>query len=166
MLAVADTSPINYLVLIACETLLSALYTRVMIPPAVWHELQDPDTPPEVRAWVAHPPAWFAVQPLPQRLPATELPDLGEGEREAIMLAQELQADIVLIDEGDGRREAGRRALTVTGTLGVLERAAIWGLIDLPRVLARLQTTTFRARAALFQELLARDAARKGRPSS
>ncbi len=54
----------------------------------------------------------------------------------------------------------------MTGTLGVLERAAIRRLIDLPRVLARLQTTTFRARAALFQELLARDAARKGLPSS
>ena len=50
MLAVADTSPINYLVLIQCETLLSALYTRVVIPPAVWHELQDSSLPPEVRA--------------------------------------------------------------------------------------------------------------------
>ncbi len=32
MLAVADTSPINYLLLIQCETLLPALYTRVVIP--------------------------------------------------------------------------------------------------------------------------------------
>ncbi len=78
------------------------------------------------------------------------MPDLGDGEREAIVLAQELHADIVLIDEGDGRREAQRRALTMTGTLGVLERAAIRGLIDLPRVLARLQSTTFRARPELF----------------
>jgi predicted nucleic acid-binding protein len=161
MLAVADTSPINYLLLIQCETLLPALYTRVVIPSAVWHELQDPDTPSTVRAWVAHPPAWFAVQPLQYELPATEMPDLGDGEREAIVLAQELHADIVLIDEGDGRREAQRRALTMTGTLGVLERAAIRGLIDLPRVLARLQSTTFRARPELFQDLLARDAARK-----
>ena len=89
------------------------------------------------------------------------MPDLGDGEREAIVLAQELHAEIVFIDEGGGRREAQRRVLTMTGTLGVLERAAIQGLIDLPRALARLQTTTFRARPELFQDLLARDAARK-----
>jgi len=163
MLAVADTSPINYLLLIQCETLLPVLYTRVVIPAAVWHELQDPDTPPVVQAWVAHPPAWFAIQRLRQGLAAREMPDLGDGEREAIVLAQELPADIVLMDEGDGRREAQGRGLIVTGTLGVLERAAIRGLIDLPRALARLQATTFRARAELYQDLLARDAARKSR---
>ena len=46
------------------------------------------------------------------------MPDLGDGEREVIVLAQELPADIVLIDEGDGRREAQGRGLIVTGTLG------------------------------------------------
>ena len=106
MLAVADTSPINYLVLIQCEVLLPVLYTRVVIPAAVWHELQDPDTPPVVQAWVAHPPAWFAIQALRQGLAAREMPDLGDGEREAIVLAHELPADIVLMDEGNGRREA------------------------------------------------------------
>ena len=76
MLAVADTSPINYLLLIQCETVLPVLYARVVIPLAVWHELQDPDTPALVRAWVAQPPAWFAIQPLQQALPATAMPDL------------------------------------------------------------------------------------------
>jgi predicted nucleic acid-binding protein len=72
-----------------------------------------------------------------------------------------LQADLLLIDEDSGRREALRRALTVTGTLGVLERAAVRGLIDLPSALARLQTTTFWVKHALIQDLLARDTARK-----
>ena len=39
MLVVADTSPINYLVLLQQETLLPILYERVVIPPAVSEEL-------------------------------------------------------------------------------------------------------------------------------
>ena len=68
----------------------------------------------------------------------------------------------MLIDERDGRRAARSRDLAVIGTLGVLEEAAVRGLIDLPTALARLQATTFYASAALFEALLARDAARKG----
>jgi len=52
MLVVADTSPLHYLVLIQHDSLLPALYKRVMIPPAVLAALQQPRTPPMVRAWV------------------------------------------------------------------------------------------------------------------
>ena len=45
MLVVADTSPINYLILIQHELLLPTLYTQVIIPPAVLRELEDPETP-------------------------------------------------------------------------------------------------------------------------
>jgi predicted nucleic acid-binding protein len=161
MLVVADTSPINYLILIQHETLLPALYTHVVIPPAVQRELQDVETPTVVRAWVAHPPSWFEVRTLQHPEETRALAYLGAGEREAMVLAHELQADLLLIDEDSGRREAHSRALTVTGTLGVLERAAVRGLIDLPSALARLQTTTFRVKHELIQNLLTRDAARK-----
>ena len=161
MRVVADTSPINYLILIQQELLLPVLYTQVIIPPAVLQELQDPETPEAVRTWVAHPPVWFEVHALPP-LASDVLPALGAGEREAIVLAEAIQADFVLIDERDGRRAARSRDLAVTGTLGILEEAAVRSLIDLPSVLAQLQATTFYASAALFEELLARDAARKG----
>lgn len=165
MLVVADTSPINYLILIQHERLLPTLYTQVIIPPAVRRELEDPETPEPVRTWVAQPPAWFETRASEQLLAAaTAFPALGAGEREAIVLAEELQADFLLIDERDGRRAARNRALTVIGTLGVLEEAATRGLIDLPAALTRLQATTFYAPLALLQELLARDAARKKTP--
>ena len=70
------------------------------------------------------------------------------------------------MDDPEGREEATRWALRTTGTLGVLEQAAIRGLLDLPSVLTQLlTTTTFRAHAELIQDLLARDATRKSRPS-
>ena len=61
---------------------------------------------------------------------------LDEGECEAIALAGEVGADLLLIDDRQGRREAKRRNLRVIGTLGVLAEAAAKGLIDLPRVKA------------------------------
>jgi predicted nucleic acid-binding protein len=161
MLIVADTSPIHYLILIQHDAVLPLLYTQVVIPPAVLGELQDEETPEPVRLRVAHPPAWFEVRAPQQRIAATDMPKLGMGEREAIVLAQELRADVLLIDERDGRRAARSRALAVIGTLGVLEKAAAGSLIDLPSALARLQATSFYAPPALFEGALARDAARR-----
>jgi len=167
MFVVADTSPINYLILIHQDTLLPLFYERVVIPPAVRGELQHSRTPTVVRQWVAHPPAWFAVRQPQQRFEAEQFAKLGAGERDAIALAHELQAPLLLMDDPDGREEAARRALRTTGTLGILEQAAVRGLLDLPSVLTQLfTTTTFRAGAALIQELLARDAAQRARPSS
>jgi predicted nucleic acid-binding protein len=161
MLVVADTSPLHYLVLIQHETILPALYEQVAIPPAVLADLQQSRTPDLVRAWVTHLPVWLKVRQPRQVLDARQFPRLGAGEREAIALAQELQAPLLLIDDADGHAEAERHALAATGTLGILETAAIHGLLDLPSALMRLQATTFGARPELFQELLARDAARQ-----
>jgi predicted nucleic acid-binding protein len=69
--------------------------------------------------------------------------DLDAGERDAILLALELKADELIIDDMDGRREAERRKLHVVGTLGVLKLAAKHGMLDLEDALARLRTTNF-----------------------
>jgi len=107
MLVVADTSPINYLVLIQQETLLPALYGRAVIPPAVYGELQRSHTPEEVRQWVAHPPAWLTVQQPQQTLYAGQFPKLDAGEREAIPLAM---AGGTCEDAAGGRRVLYQRA--------------------------------------------------------
>ena len=164
MLAVADTSPLHYLVLIHQEALLPTLYGRVVIPPAVSSELLRSETPEVVRQWLASPPAWLSIQPPQQSLDAVAFPKLGAGEREAISLAQELPGAILVIDDHDGREEAVRRAIDMIGTLGVLEAAAIRGFIDLPPVLTQLQATTFHGSPRLFADARARDAARKADP--
>jgi len=160
MIVVADTTPLNYLVLIQHVDLLPLLFGRVLIPPAVLAELQDPETPDSVVLWLAGSPSWLEVQPL-QSIPDPALGYLDAGEQEAIALAEEMKADQVLLDEMDARREAARRKLPFIGTLGVLRRASQLGLVHLPSALARLQQTTFYVDPELIRSLLSEDAQRR-----
>ena len=120
---VADATPLHYLILLALTEILPRLFGRVVIPRTVVQELQHPQAPTMVRVWMAAPPAWLTLQDV-STAPDARLAHLDAGERDAILLAQALQADLLLMDEWAGRREAARRGLTVTGVLGVLERAA------------------------------------------
>ena len=160
MIVIADTTPLNYLVLIDRADLLPQLFGLVLIPPAVLNELNQPEAAELVRNWVANLPSWLRVQPLRSE-PNASLDHLDSGEREAITLAEEVKADQLLIDEADARREAARRNLPFMGTLGVLRLAARLNLVDLPSDLARLQQTTFYVDPELVHSLLVEDAARK-----
>ena len=150
----------NYLVLIQEIDLLPRLFGQVLIPPAVFDELNDPLTPCQVRTWLASASSWLQVRPL-QSQPDSGLDYLDDGEREAIALAEELKADQLLLEETDARKEAARRNLPFIGTLGILRQAAELNLISLPSTLARLQQTTFYADPALIQFLLDEDAQRR-----
>ena len=63
----ADTGPINYLVLIGHIGLLPTLFQKVILPSAVQRELDDGETPPSVRDWIANPPVWVEVKETPVR---------------------------------------------------------------------------------------------------
>jgi predicted nucleic acid-binding protein len=152
MIVVADTTPLRYLVAIEREHLLPELYGRVLIPPAVADELSHENTPEVVRAWLAAQPGWLEI-----RQPAHTLEpevDLDRGEREAIALAEEVAADVLLVEEWDARLEAARRHLRVVGTLRVLADGASRGLTDLQESFERLRQTNFRVNAELLQSLL------------
>jgi len=164
MLVVSDNSPVRYLRVLACDHVLPVLFDRVLIPRAVLHELQHPHTPAVVRTWMAEPPTWLEVHAIAGP-PDAGLARLEAGEQEAIVLAQELQADIVLVDDGKARDLAIARGLRAMGTVGVLEQAAIQGLLNLPEMLGRLLTTHFRILPSLINEVLARDAERQQRAS-
>jgi predicted nucleic acid-binding protein len=135
---------------------LHALFGQVIIPPKVFEELQRKATPQRVRQWIANRPAWLEVR-VPRGSLNTVSDKLGEGEREAIALAEELRADILLIDDKDGRQEATRHNIAVTGTLGILRVAAQRRIISLPEVILRLRQTTFREPSALIEAMLKED---------
>ena len=153
MFVVADTSPLCYLILIDQIQLLPQLYTRVVIPQAVYQELRVSAAPQPVQDWLANPPDWLEIHTL--TLPNDQaLNLLDQGEAEAIALTESIGADLMLIDEKRGRQTAIMRGLKVIGLLGILVTAANDGLIDFAAAIAHLQTTSFRASPKLIQSLL------------
>jgi predicted nucleic acid-binding protein len=161
--AVADTSPLRYLVLIGASEILPQLFDEVFVAEAVYAELHHVRTPVAVSHWARSMPAWLTIVPAPA-VRDSDLMRLDAGERAAIALAVSLRPDFVLIDDRAGVVAARARGLVVTGTLGLLDRAAQADLINLGAAVAALQSTNFYARQELFDVLLARDRKRRGEP--
>lgn len=156
MIAVADTSPLCYLVLIDEIDLLQALFSEVVVPPAVAAELSDPRAPAPVSAWWKEPPEWMRVEaPRPHAMPDV-LERLHQAEREAILLTRDLDADVVILDEKAARQAAKSLELPVIGLIGILATAAEQGRVDLLQAVERLRATNFRVSPALIRDLLKR----------
>jgi predicted nucleic acid-binding protein len=155
MIAVADASPLCYLVLIGEIELLPRIFSRVLAPPAVIAELLHEAAPEAVRAWASNLPEWICAKENPV-LTTTGLDKLQSGEQAAILLAESVKADIILLDEKAARRVAVDRGLRVTGLLGVLGEAATRGLVELAPAIDTLRTTSFRSSPALLKATLDR----------
>lgn len=145
---VSDTSPLHYLILCGVDPILPQLFELVVIPPTVFAELQHPNTPPPVQAWMRMLPAWVAVKTPTSLDPSL---DVDAGELEAICLAREIGAAAVLMDDRAGRHAAAQCGLAVIGTLGAMR-----GWIDLPQTLERLQQTNARVDRRLVDALIQR----------
>ena len=153
-LVIADTGPINYLILIGDIEILPALFEKVILPLAVKDELANQDTPLIVRNWIAAAPPWIELRHTSLVLTDAAIADLGAGETEAIALATELNADLLLMDDRRGVAVAVQKGLVVTGTMGLLARAASKGIIDLAEAFDRLKRTNFRYRQETMDNLL------------
>ena len=132
MIVVSDTSPVTALLQVDRCGLLRDLFGEVVLPEAVYTELRryHDKLPDFLRIERVTDPEQVAV------LAAT----LDQGEAEAIVLAEQLGADLLLMDENTGRQVASTRGIAVTGLLGVLIRAKQVGLIQSVKdVMARLQ---------------------------
>ena len=152
MVVVADTSPLIYLSRAGVLELLKALFGEVVVPQAVWVEVVDqrPSTPGLDALTNAR---WIRV--VDSEAPTTDL-GLDPGETAAILLAEGLHAELLLIDERMGRRVAEARGLAVRGTLGVLVQARRTGALPALRpVLEQLVGDGFRISPALLREALA-----------
>jgi len=157
MIAVSNTTPLRYLIAIEHEHLLGQLFEKVIVPAAVHEELTEARTPEDIRLRVLSLPAWYEVRTVKETHASTFPVTLHRGEREAILLAETLPADMLLIDEQIGRTIALSRNLPLSGTLGVLERAdTTWLVSDFPQVLKQLKTSGFFIAESLEQQLLQR----------
>jgi predicted nucleic acid-binding protein len=150
MIVVADATPIQYLVRIETAGVLRQLYGHVLIPQTVAAELQHTNTPAVVRDWIDELPNWCEIRPDPA--PDPRLAGIDAGERAAIGLADLLRADIILMDDRQGRAAAEDLGLIVTGTIGVLAQAHRMGLLDFEDSLVRLRKTNFRVSPGIVEQ--------------
>ena len=156
MIVVSDTSPILYLLLINQLGLLPRLYGRIVIPNVVQGEMQAPGAPEVLKTWIAAPPNWLCIFPVSD-VDRAFLPQLQLGEQAAMLLAQELQADLIILDDLAARKAAQQLGVNVIGILGILGEAARRNWIDFPTTLnAFVQNTNFRISPQLVRDLLGR----------
>jgi predicted nucleic acid-binding protein len=129
MIVVADSSPLIALSRIGRLCLLQQMFGHLVVPDAVWRELTACDPS---RAGVAEMlrANWIERRAVNDTNLVNLLrQDLGAGEAEAIVLARESKADVLLIDERLGRSAATRLGITITGLVGILIEARHRGLL-------------------------------------
>jgi predicted nucleic acid-binding protein len=155
MIVVSDTSPLCYLILLGHSEILAKLYGSIHVAKKVMEELDHAQAPLAIRDWAKNPPPWVRIHPNPEEF-GQSLTALDPGERSALLLYEQLHADVVLLDEAAARVLAIQRGLKVSGTLGVLCHAAQTGLLQLPAALDMLRKTNFRASPELWKALYMR----------
>lgn len=127
MIVVSDTSPIANLLQIGDLALLRLLFEEIVVPKEVYAEICEIQSQAEILSkqdWIK------SVTISDSALKAKLLKDLDKGEAEAIVLAIELRADYLLMDETKGRAVAESYEIKVIGILGVLLQAKEKGLIS------------------------------------
>ena len=130
MIVVSDTSPITALLTVGQTDILQALFGKVLIPPSVQRELL---------ATHQSLPPWLGTAGVRDSAHVERLAGMLDfGEAEAIVLAIEAHADVLLIDERRGRRLASAEGVHVIGLLGVILLAKRRGLIGSARDLLSL----------------------------
>lgn len=157
MTVVTNAGPLIALARIDQLALLPALYDEVIMPFAVRDEVLGARKRQTGTAALAE-AEWLHAHPVSDPTAVALLRErLDAGESETIVLALQVDADIVLMDEARGRRIAAARGLVLTGTLGMLLLAKEQGIIK--RVtphLDHLADEEFYMSGALYEKVLKR----------
>ncbi len=159
MIVVSDTSPITNLAAIGQLDLLRQLYATIIIPVAVYNEMVSAGTlvPGAVEVQTL---SWIQSQTVVNAQSVVALQsnqdDIDLGEAEAIILALELKADLLLMDERRGRALAANYGLNVTGLLGVLLQAKRNSFIPAvkPVMDQLIEVADFRVSSELYETVL------------
>jgi len=124
---VSNTTPILSLLKIGKLEILHELYGKIYVPQAVYQEIEvgkEKDYYINIKNY-----NWIEIIQIQSLSTRPYLFDLDDGEAETIILAQELSADLVIIDENIGRRYAAQLNIPITGTIGILLKAKEQGII-------------------------------------
>jgi predicted nucleic acid-binding protein len=153
---IADATPVIYLAAIGKFDLLRVLYGRIVIPCSVYDEvvIQGAGRPGAAETAGT---AWVDRQAVSDPAKVTSLrTHLDNGESETIVLAEELRADLVIMDETAGRRVLAGRGIPFLGTVGVLMQAKQRGLIAaLKPELDQLRSSGFHLTDSVYRACLA-----------
>lgn len=125
MIVVSDTTPLISLLKIERLGLLERLFGEVLIPQAVFDELTL-DERFRLEAEQIRQKQFISVKPVSNPESVSILKratGLDQGESEAIVLTDELSADILLMDEAKGRAVSNQMGFKIMGTIGVLMAA-------------------------------------------
>ncbi|MGD8779311.1 MAG: DUF3368 domain-containing protein [Ignavibacteria bacterium] len=125
---VSNTTPIISLLKLGKLEILQQLYSQINIPIAVYQEIEagkDKGYYKDLSKF-----DWINILEIQDEQSVKYFLDLDAGEAEAIVLATELNADLIILDEKLGRFHAKHADLKVTGTIGVLAKAKKVGVIE------------------------------------
>lgn len=124
---VSNTTPIISLLKLGRLELLHKLYSQICIPTAVYKEIEAGKTKRYYQDLSQL--DWITIAKIQDKQAVKFFLDLDAGEAEAIVLATEINADLIILDEKPGRFHAKHADLKVTGTIGILVKAKAKGFI-------------------------------------
>lgn len=124
---VSNTTPLISLLKIEKLTILKELYSKIIIPQEVYNELENGKHKDYYTDLTKL--DWIEIKSIKDGKSLSYFLDLDKGEAETIILANEMEADLVIMDERLGRFHAKHANLKTTGTLGVLLKAKEKGII-------------------------------------
>lgn len=152
---VSNTTPIVSLLKLGRLEILKQLYSEINIPTAVYNEIEAGKN--KVYYTDLSKLEWIKILEIKDKQAVKYFLDLDAGEAEAIVLATELAADLIIIDEKLGRFHAKYAELKVTGTIGILIKAKTKGLVDeLKPLLNKLSEKEVWISEKLKKEILAK----------
>ncbi|MCK4761503.1 MAG: DUF3368 domain-containing protein [Candidatus Aminicenantes bacterium] len=155
-IVISNSSPIINLAIIGRLYLVGKFWNKIYIPEAVWQEVVidggDKGEVDEIRK-----AGWIIVEKVKDKNLILALEqDLDKGEAEAIALAIEKNADIILIDETDAREVVDIYGINKTGVLGILILAKLRD--EIPSLKKEIENLKVKANSwlkdSLIQEVL------------
>jgi len=163
MIVISNSTALMHLSAMGQLGLLRDLFSEIVIPEEVYQEVavQGAGKPGAAEVQAAQ---WIKRQTISNKLAFSVLnATLGAGESACIVLASEMNADLVILDDSAARLQAQAQSLKITGTVGILLMADEQGKVNFQSALDGLLATGFRLSPAEYNRVINLWKAKTGR---